>query len=270
MNQQERAHKHYQSLLRRTQRQRERAHTHATQIDQERAQHKRKLASDEAYDNGTIITNKEDEEDEDRVSEGGSFTATTTTQLGKGVVAKPMTLVLYEMKRTHDPRLVHSDLISHARHEMTLKRQKRGDGREAEAYLQKRTFCHLPEWQESVLCAIEAREADKAGVGSRGVMLCLEMGLGKTILTLAYMLYDNQRCYRQTGNRYNGATLIAVPNKLLIGNWLYETRTKWPNGSFEHHVLHSSKNRHISRVYIENCCDFLLVSHATVKAAYRY
>lgn len=183
---------------------------------------------------------------------------------------RPMSLVLREMKQQHDGRLVYSDLISHGRHELTLKQQKAWHAVETETYLQRRSTCSLLQWQEDTLNFIEAREADRTNIGSRGLMLCLDMGLGKTIISLAYLLYDNQRCFRQTGNRYNGCTLIAVQNKLLIDNWLSEAHSKWPPGTFRYHVLHSGKNRPLNRVYIENCCDFVLVTYATIKAAFRH
>jgi len=249
--------KQYLKLLRKNKRQCERLSTQTQQLDTERALLKRKLTNDEAYDKGeeetAAVTSR-------RLSPSNSSTTT----------ARPMSLVLYEMRCNNDPRLVYSDLVSHGRHQLTTKRQKRWNTAETETYLQARSLCQLLDWQENALCFIEARESDQAKVGSRGVMLCLEQGLGKTLISLAYQLYDNQRCFRQTGNRYNGCTLIAVPGGLLVDNWLSEARSKWPPGTFEYHVLRSNKNRLLSRVYIENCCDFVLVTYATIKAAFRY
>lgn len=234
------------TLLKKNRRQCDRLNAQTLQIDTERARLKRKLQNDDAYDEGSVIITEEE------------------------VVAKPMSLVLYEMKHSDDPRLVYSDLVSRGRHQLTVKRQKKWCANEAEAYLKKQPECELLDWQQNAMAAIDARESDTANIGSKGVMLCLDMGLGKTIITLAYILYDNQRCFRQTGSRYNGCTLIPVPGKLLIDGWITEALTKWPANSFEYHVLYSSKNRQISRVYIENCCDFMLVTYATIKAAYRY
>lgn len=241
--------KHFLKLFKQNKRITEKASAQADQADNDRIKLKRKLLDDDAYDEGS------------------------SNSLGNNkvpVVAMPMSLVLYEMKRKNDERLVHSDLISRGRHQLTTKRQKWTYAAEAEAYLKKRPLITLLDWQESAICTIDDRESDKENIGSQGVMLCLDMGLGKTIISLAYILYDNQRCFRQTGSRYNGCTLIAVQNKLLIEGWLYEARTKWPANSFEHHILYSNKNRQISRVYIENCCDFMIVTYATIKAVYRY
>lgn len=240
-------------LFRKNKRRCERATNQAHQQDNERVRHKRKIENDEEYDKGTSMISP-------------STVATETTTMAP----RPMSLVLYEMKRKHDPRLVYSDLISHGRHELTLKQQKAWHSVESETYLRTRSTCSLLQWQEDALNFIEAREADLAGIGSRGLMLCLDMGLGKTIISLAYQLYDNQRCFRQTGNRYNGCTLIAVQNKLLIDNWISEAHSKWPPGTFRYHILRSGKNRPLDRAYIENCCDFVLVTYATIKAAFRH
>lgn len=248
--------KQYLKLLRKNKRQCERLNTQTQRLDTERALLKRKLNNDEAYDKG--------EEEEEAVT-------ITSRRLSYSMgTPRPMSLVLHEMRCNNDPRLVYSDLVSHGRHQLTTKRQKRWNTAETENYLQARSLCQLLDWQENALCFIEARESDQAKVGSPGVMLCLEQGLGKTLISLAYQLYDNQRCFRQTGNRYNGCTLIPVPGSLLIKNWQDEVHSKWPPNTFEYHVLRSNKNRLLSRVYIENCCDFVLVTYATIKAAFRY
>lgn len=250
--------KQYLKLLRKNKRKCERLNTQTQQLDTERALLKRKLNNDEAYDKG--------EEEE-----AAATAAITSRRLSPSTgTPRPMSLVLHEMRCNNDPRLVYSDLVSHGRHQLTTKRQKRWNTVETENYLQARSLCQLLDWQENALCFIEARESDQAKVGSPGVMLCLEQGLGKTLISLAYQLYDNQRCFRQTGNRYNGCTLIPVPGSLLIDNWQAEVHGKWPPGTFEYHVLRSNKNRLLSRVYIENCCDFVLVTYATIKAAFRY
>lgn len=221
------------------------AETHKQDVAQESL--KRKLIEETAYDQG-----------DDQAIE----IALT--------LPRPMTLVLSELKENSDGRIVHSDLVSRGRYQLTTKKQKRSSGRETDSYLAKRPLCQLLEWQEGVHLFMENREADREHIGTRGGMLCLDMGLGKTICSLTYLLYDNQRCFRQTGNRYNGCTLIAVPNKLIGEGWLYEVRTKWSSNSFEYYVLQNTKNKFISRVYIENCCDFLIVTYTTISAAYRY
>lgn len=253
--------KHFLKLLRQNRRQCERLSTQAHLLDTERAVLKRKLINDEAYDKG---------EEDDGGGEASTTVVVTSRRVTSSTAARPMSLVLHEMRNTNDPRLVYSDIVSHGRHQLTTKRQKLWNSTETIAYLQARSLCQLLDWQENALCFIEARESDQAKVGSRGLMLCLDMGLGKTLISLAYQLYDNQRCFRQTGNRYNGCTLIPVQNGLLADNWLSEARTKWPPGTFEYHVIRSNKNRILSRVYIENCCDFVIVTYATIKAAFRY
>ncbi len=190
----------------------------------------------------------------------------------------PVSLVVYNMKQSNDTALVHSDIVSRARHTLLTKRIKPFDTQDTLSassvssslgYLEKKCYCSLFGWQENVVKFIENREADTEQIGSKGLMLCLDMGLGKTIISLTHILRENQNAFRQTGNRHNGCTLIAVPNKLVADGWINEVRSKWPTNTFEYHILHSSKNRPLSRVYIENCCDFLLVTYATIKATYR-
>lgn len=240
----------YQKLYRKNRRLQELKNADIVKQDVAQYNLKRKLAEENAYDEGL---------DDEEV---GSTTS----------IPKPMSLVLSELKCTGDERLVYSDLVSHARHELITKKQKRfcNATRDTDSYLRKVALFQLLDWQEDVQLFLENRESDRERIGSRGGMLCSDMGLGKTLNCLSYMLFDNQRCYRQTGNRYNGCTLIAVPNKLVIEGWISEIKSKWPPGTFQYHILHSSKNRLIDRAYIENGCDFLIVTYATIKAAYRH
>jgi SNF2 family DNA or RNA helicase len=244
----------YLKLFRKNRRQHElqSVETHKQDVAQQTL--KRKLAYEKAYDEGYEEVRGVEENDDQK-----SF-----------ILCKPMSLVLSELKHSDDGRLVHSDLVSRGRYQLTTKKQKRFCIKEAATYLAKRPLIQLADWQEANQTFIENREADRERIGTGGGMLCDEMGLGKTISMLVYMQYDNQRCYRQTGNRYNGATLVAVQNKLLLQGWLDDIRTNWPSNSFEYYVLQSTKNRLISRVYIENCCDFVIVTYSTIKAAYSH
>ncbi len=180
--------------------------------------------------------------------------------------SRPMPIVFYSLKATKDPALLYSDIISNGRFHFENKHLYTLD----EEYLRKKSLFLLWSWQEDAICFINERETDRAGIGCRGLMLCLDMGLGKTIISLEHILRDNQRCYRQTGNRFNGCTLIVCQNVLLVENWLYEVRKMWPPGTFQYYHLQSSKNRRISRLYIENCCDFVIVTYSTVKSVYSY
>lgn len=180
-------------------------------------------------------------------------------------IARPMTLVLRELRQSQDARLVHTDILARGLY------ADDDNGEQARlAYLAIRGHCELWTFQKEVVRFIEARESDEAEIHCRSLMLCIDMSLGKTIISLTYLLVDNQRCCRQTGRRFNGCTLIVCQNALLVENWLDEVRQKWPINAFQYHRLYSSKNRLISRFYIENCCDFLIVTYATIKAAYRY
>lgn len=180
--------------------------------------------------------------------------------------SRPMPIVFYSLKATKDPALLYSDIISSGRFYFENKRTPVLD----DVYLNRKSLFPLWPWQENAIHFVSERELDHARIGCRGLMLCLDMGLGKTIISLEHILRDNQRCYRQTGNRFNGCTLIVCQNILLVENWLYEVRKMWPTGTFQYYHLQSSKNRRISRFYIENCCDFVIVTYSTVKSVYSY
>lgn len=184
----------------------------------------------------------------------------------KVVASRPMSMVLRDLRQSQDDRIVYTDILARSFYGEC----DDDDVLAREAYLAKRGRCNLWSWQEEIFRFIESRESDEAGIECRSLMLCIDMGLGKTIISLAYLLADNQRCCRQTGRRFNGCTLIVCQNALLVANWLDEVRQKWPNHSFQYHRLYSAKNRHISRLQIEGQCDFLIVTYSTIKAAYRH
>jgi SNF2 family DNA or RNA helicase len=236
----------YSKVYKKSRRQTEHNNSVQRQVDEERRERKRRHSNEQAYELGSSSPKR------DPVYQ-----------------ARPMCLILYELKRTNDSRVVYSDIISQGRYYLT--QQKSGDATAvALDYLGKRSHCRLWDWQEECIKRIEERERDDAKIGSRSLMLCYDMGLGKGLITLNHLLRDNQNCYRQTGRRYNGTTLIACPNKLLAENWVGEVTSKWPIGSFQYYRLYSAKNRLINRIYIENCCDFVIVTYATIKAAYKY
>lgn len=187
-----------------------------------------------------------------------------STSVATGISSRPMTMVLRDLRQSQDDRIVYTDILARSFYGDC------DDEMEREAYLAKRGHCKLWTWQEDIFQFIESRESDEADIECRSLMLCIDMGLGKTIISLAYLLADNQRCCRQTGRRFNGCTLIVCQNALLVANWLDEVRQKWPNHAFQYHRLYSAKNRHVSRFQIENQCDFLIVTYSTIKAAYRH
>lgn len=137
-------------------------------------------------------------------------------------------------------------------------------------YLARDILVPLYQWQHDSLAFIEARERDPAG---GGVMLCHEQGLGKTLITLSHLLRDNQRHCRETGRRFSadhGPTLLVCNDALMLDNWLREAREKWPAGTFSYYHLKSSGNECLDPVYLARACDFVAVTYATVRAAYRY
>ncbi len=177
-------------------------------------------------------------------------------------VTKPMSVIFSELMNRKDPSIVYSGIISIGRFCMT------DDA--IQDYLNKKILCKLYHWQLEGLEFIENRENDRDNIGSRGLMLCDEMGLGKTIMSLQRVLIDNQECCRVSGKRFNGPTLIVVKDILLVENWLTEMRSKWPNDTFHYYRLYSSGNEKLDRIYLENCCDFVIVTYSTVKFAYKF
>jgi len=178
------------------------------------------------------------------------------------IVSKPMSLIFSDLMNRKDPSIVYSGLISIGRFCMTDSAIKE--------YLDKQILCKLHHWQLEGLEFIANREADRDNIGSRGLMLGDEMGLGKTIMSFQHILLDNQECCRVTGQRFNRPTLIVVKDILLVENWLAEMRSKWPSGTFHYYRLYSSGNEKLDRIYLENCCDFVIVTYSTIKFAYKF
>jgi SNF2 family DNA or RNA helicase len=179
------------------------------------------------------------------------------------VVDRPMSIIFTELMQKKHPSIVYSGIISIGRYCTT--------DTMIQDYLEnKQILCQLHSWQINGLEFLENRENDTAKIGTKSLMLCDEMGLGKTIMSLQRILLENQECCRKTNTRFNGATLIVCKDILLVENWLYEVRTKWPAGTFHYYRLYSSGNEKLDRIYIENCCDFVIVTYSTVKFAYKY
>jgi len=138
-------------------------------------------------------------------------------------------------------------------------------------YLARDILCPLFAWQEESLRFAAQRERDEDETGTRGLMLCHEQGLGKTLIVLQHILRDNQaRCALSGGRRFNGATLIVCKDTLLLENWLAELRSKWPHDTFQWYYLKTSGNERIDPVYLSRACDIVFVTYATLRAAYTF
>ncbi len=176
---------------------------------------------------------------------------------------KPMSIIFTGLMQNKDPSIVYSGIIS-------IGRYCTSDIMIQDYLENKQILCQLHSWQIHGLKFIEDRENDTAKIGTKSLMLCDEMGLGKTIMSLQRILLENQECCRKTNTRFNGPTLIVCKDILLVENWLYEVRDKWPAGTFHYYRLYSSGNEKLDRIYIENCCDFVIVTYSTIKFAYKY
>jgi superfamily II DNA or RNA helicase len=171
---------------------------------------------------------------------------------------RPTRLLLSEARSSGDEALRYSSIVAQAR------------DTNLDHYLSLVPRCALWDWQREILLFIEAREADTASVGCRGLLLCLDMGLGKTIIALSYLFADAQLCARQTGRRFSGATLILCQNQLLVDNWLNEARTKWPRGAFSYYRLRNTRSARVPAELLAASCDFVIAAYPTVLAAYKH
>lgn len=266
------ADKHFEKIQRLAQKQTDRRNSVTRTVDEKNRLQKRKRETDERYEltlldeeeartqkkpKPAIITNNNNNPITDIVICPPTLQCVAYT-------SQPMSLVFRELKLHKDPALLYSDIISNGRFYMEQKTQMDQD------YLAKRPRFTLWDWQEKAIQFMDTRERGVNGVNRGGGLLCLDMGLGKTLTSLEYTLRDIQRCYRQSGNRYNGCTLILCQNVLLLENWLYEMKNQWPADTFQCYRLSSSRNRQIDRLYIENCCDIVITTYATLKAAFSY
>lgn len=168
---------------------------------------------------------------------------------------KPMVLVLDSLKKTNASSLVYmSPDFLIARDERTI----------LEMYQKKRTF--KPSWiyQESAVAFGKARESDVDGLGTRGFLLCDEMGMGKTKSILTLILEQNQADSLRSGRRFNGPTLVVCKDMTIIEQtWLKEMES-FPDHTFFYEIITTDFVGEENREYLENCCDIVFTTYSTV------
>ena len=205
---------------------------------------------------------------------------------------RPMLLALSELKRINDPSLLYRSPLTVAAEHLAQGASEEDEDHAARETAQwrlaeyRRLRPTTPLWpfQQTAVAFARAREADTEGVGCRGLMLCDEMGMGKSKDALTVVLEANQEAAGAPGGRrFNGATLVVCTN-ILIKGWLAEV-ANFPRGAFEYFVLTSSSGgvgvvvggdgprsagpRSVDPFYYHHCCDLVFTTYATLAAVYK-
>jgi SNF2 family DNA or RNA helicase len=174
---------------------------------------------------------------------------------------RPIALVLSEMRGINDCALVYRSPLATA-----LEYAQDPQGLLLRKYLRLASPTPLWAFQKSAVEFMKRREADSEEVGCRGGLLCDEPGLGKSKDALTVILEENQAMARDTGQRFNGATLLVCSN-ILIKNWLAELQT-FPRDAFEYLIL-KKRESHQEPLYYSKCCDLVFTTYSTVSAVHR-
>lgn len=124
-------------------------------------------------------------------------------------------------------------------------------------------------YQEEAVTFLANRENDSANIGCRGLLLCDDMGLGKTLETLTFIFRDIQRLYRETGNRFNGVTLIVMP-KMLVDTWVDEITSAFPPNTLHYIKMVGNHNDVIPNLlHLEGCVDIIFTTYPVVSVVYK-
>lgn len=129
-------------------------------------------------------------------------------------------------------------------------------------YDQIKPLITLWDYQEDTLQFLADREIDTENVGCFGAMVCHDMGLGKTPITLCHQLRDNQKKSRLTGERFNGPTIILCKT-ILVPTWKAEIEKSFPKNTFVYYDLTDvSQLDHLTQAHIEKCCDIVFITYS--------
>jgi SNF2 family DNA or RNA helicase len=178
---------------------------------------------------------------------------------------RPMLTVLHTMRQTRDPALVYSSAQSQLHHIQDTTGVKE---QPLQQYLSHHRPVPLFPIQESGVQFLERRERDEECVGCHSGLLCDEMGLGKTRQILTVILRDNQRRATESGQRFNGTTIILAPG-IVLGVWSDEI-AKFPRDCFVVQDLRTLTGVAELDQYYYGECDIVLCSYAMLRAAYNH
>jgi len=99
----------------------------------------------------------------------------------------------------------------------------------------------------------------------RGGFLCEEMGLGKTIVTLALVLANPQRAPRTSALIGSRATLVVCAVS-LVGQWAAEVKERYTGGALSVHIFHGPNRLKDARKLADH--DLVITTYATLVADY--
>jgi SNF2 family DNA or RNA helicase len=127
----------------------------------------------------------------------------------------------------------------------------------------------LWDYQEDTLNFIVNRENDVANIGCNGVMLCHDMGLGKTPTSLTHILRRNQFKFKRTRKRFNERSLV-ICNNILVNTWKTEIEKSFPEDTFIYYDLTDPQQLdNINQVLIEECCDIVFITYSMLSTTYK-
>ena len=156
-------------------------------------------------------------------SVNASNTATTATDTIKTLIyGDPICVTFDELKKNESPSILYHSPISLTQDSLENKSYN------FEGYLAIEPYDALWPTQETAVDFIISRESDDLGVGCKGLLLCDQMGMGKSLAALYAILKQNKISYHQSarmnmeidGNNIGASTYamkkaMEMPNLLL-------------------------------------------------------
>lgn len=136
-----------------------------------------------------------------------------------------------------------------------------------EAFCALRPTTPLWESQHETVCFMRDQERRRA-LGSGGGIIADEMGKGKSLATLAFVLDRIQEHCRHEARPFGKPTLIVVP-KTLLKQWSQEIARHFPPRTFSMLVLSESQNADFSADELVRNYTVVLTTYPTVVSAYK-
>lgn len=105
-------------------------------------------------------------------------------------------------------------------------------------------------------------------LGSGGGLVANEMGQGKTLEILAFLMETLQDLCQRTGRPFGQPTLVVMP-KTLLGQWQAEIIKHFPPRTFSVLVLSEAQNMDVTPETIMAQYNLVLTTYPTISTAYR-
>jgi SNF2 family DNA or RNA helicase len=227
---------------------------------------------DDDDDDSDNNNNYEEEEDEERPLKKAKFNDPI-----------PIPALLQNLIRAKHPFLFHAnpssiakDYFNHSEHSKIINLEGGcggggggGDHSVHTSYGDIKPLITLHDYQEETLKFIDRRENDVEQIRCKGLMLCHDMGLGKTPISLVRILLDNQEKFRKTGERFSCRTLVVLKN-ILVDTWLTELKKHFPAHTFVYYDLTDpSQLDSIDLIHLEKCCDIVFITYSMLSTTYK-